>query len=229
MAIQVTEGVVLRTLPFQEKGQILFLFTPDRGVIKLLHVARSGGRGQKNGLFLSPLMRVETLFVEKTSDWLAAKEMTVIESFLSLREQLLFLETGCELLQSISQVDFLHAPCQELYALLLFYLKKIPSVVDPRLLSSSFRLKLLKHEGFASFPFSCAECGDCLLEGACFWRSDMFCMRHAPSGEGTLWDTQELLWVYTLAESQSFQAIGALFVSPSLHLKVHSFFQAALF
>jgi DNA repair protein RecO (recombination protein O) len=115
----------------------------------------------------------------------------------------------------------------QLYSLLCYYLKKIPQMANPWLLAASFRLKLLKHDGLARFPFKCSECGKCLDDEAFIYGSEGWCRAHHFEKSQT-WDSIELQTVYHLANSQSFKEICLLDVQPKLQGKITVFFKACL-
>lgn len=224
--IHSTEGIILRVIPFQDYHQIVSIFTPEAGLIKVLH---KGSRTQrKSGKSLCmPLTKVEVSYREKKGEIFGCHELNCLEIFPDLRKELCFLEAGCDLLQVILDSQLMGKEAPLLYALLYAYLKKIPHTANPWLLAASFRLKLLKHDGLICFPFTCAECGDVLQNEAYLRDSEGWCGIHRPKG-CTGWNLAELQTVYRLAESQSYKEISLLEISSSLLAKITLFFTKCL-
>lgn len=223
---QSTEGIVLRVIPFRDYDQILFLFTLDAGFIKVLY---KGGRGKRKGKqgFCMPLTKVEVIYREKRGEIFSCHELTCIESFSFLRQELIFLEVGCDLLQIILDSQFVGKAAPHLYALLCFYLKKIPQTANPWILASSFRLKLLMHDGLIVCPFICCECQQSLQSEAFTWDAEGWCAAHQP-GRSQPWNLTELQMLYRLAICQSYQEVCSQDVLPSLQNKIIDFFNACI-
>ncbi len=217
-----SEGVILRMIPFKDYHQIVTLFTPLSGLIKIFY--RGNASLSKKGSFV-PLTKVEVAYKEKNGEIFSCFGLNCIDSFRDLRQQFSFLEVGCELLQGIldSQLAGKEAPL--IYALLLSYLKKIPLISNPSILSASFELKLLKHDGLLHVPFSCTECGERLEEGY-IHGIEKGCTLHRPPGS-QFWEAFELNALYQLAETQSFLQLSQIEVSPFFREKISRFFRSS--
>lgn len=223
-SIHTTEGVVLRVTPFRDYDQIVTIFTPDLGVIKVM--LKKGGGSAKNGRKVCmPLSRVEVGYREGNSEIFSCYGLQQVDSFLSLRGSFLFLEVGCDLLQIVLDSQFMGKEAPDLYLLLNHYLKRIPIVANPWVLAASFRLKVLKHEGFYSFPLRCSVCGMPLTEKAFLEGGEGVCEQHRLLGS-KLWDSNELQTVYRLADSQSFQEVAQLGLSTKLQKEIVTFFNS---
>ena len=223
---QRTEGIILRAIPFRDYDHILTLFTPDAGVMKLLvHGSRSKRRGVQ-GLCI-PLTKVEAVYREKGGEIFSCQEIVLLESYAHLRTELSRLEAACDLLHAVccSQLEGKPAPC--LYALLCFFLERISHALFPTSLAVCFRLKLLKHDGLAAFPFRCSACGQLLLTEAYTRHSEGWCMNHRPSGSSA-WSQKSLELIYRFVASQSYREICAEEVSSELHIQVSRFFDHCL-
>ncbi len=147
--LKCTEGIILRTTRFRDHDQILTLFTLDQGILKLFYKGVKKKR-QARGLYM-PLTHVEIIYKEKTSEIFACENILLLQSYLSLREQLCRLEASCDFLQALQLSQCIGKAAPQLYHLLIYYLGKLPSVLDPWVLATSFRLKILKHEGLLAF------------------------------------------------------------------------------
>lgn len=193
--VQTTEGVILRTFPFRDHHQILTLFTPDQGLIKLIYK----GSGKKKGLQTRPiaLSRVEVCYKEnRNSELLSCEDIHLLESFQSLRTELARLEAACDLLHVLYTSQLVGRPSSLLYQLLIFYLTKLPQASDPWVISSSFRLKILHYEGYLSFEES----------------------------ELMFFDKKEQPLVEALALCQHFTQISPLILPIGFHNKIKNFF-----
>jgi DNA repair protein RecO (recombination protein O) len=144
-----TEGMILRAASFRDYDQILTLFTPDRGILKLFCKGNKKKR-RLQGAYM-PLTRVEVVYKEKNSDLFACEDVALLQSYHSLRENLPALQAACDFLQALYQSQVVGKEAPQLYNLLTFYLDKLNQIPDPWILALSFRLKILKHEGLLSF------------------------------------------------------------------------------
>jgi DNA repair protein RecO (recombination protein O) len=143
-----TEGVILRALDFQEHHQILTLFSPDCGIVKIITKSFSKARLKKGDPRLSPLVQVDCLYAIGNHELCKCQEISIINPFLELRTSFSCLNTACQLAQSILQSQLGEKPAPLLYQLFISCLKKLPSLAHYDTLTSCFRLKILKHEGY---------------------------------------------------------------------------------
>lgn len=223
---QHTEGIILRTIPFRDYDQIITLFTPHVGILKVLY---KGGRSQRRGAQGSclPLTQVEVVYREKKGEIFACQEITLMNSFAFLRKELPHLQAACELLQVVLASQLTGKAAPALYALLCFYLEKIPCTLNPWTLTTSFRLKLLRYEGLIAFPFVCSECQQLLHTVAYTCESEAWCMDHRPR-ESQIWEPRELEQIYRLTICQSYREISKENISLELQKKAVNFFDACL-
>lgn len=223
---QHTEGIVLRAIPFQDYDHILTLFTPEAGIMKLLvHGSRSKRRSVQ-GLCM-PLTKVSAVYQEKRGEIFSCRELALLEPFSHLRNDLPRLEAACDVLDAISRSQLAGKPAPLLYTLLCFILERIPHAPFPIALATCYRLKLLKHEGLAVFPFVCSDCGQILLTEAYTRSSEGWCSNHRPAGSSR-WSQESLETIYRFSASQSVREICAEEAAPHLHLQVTRFFDACL-
>lgn len=227
-AFQRTEGIILRVIPFGDYDQILSIFTQDAGLIKVLFKGSRSPRKGVQGICI-PLTGVEVVYREKNSEIFACQEMDLVESYYSLRRNLLHLEIACDLLQAVGASQLVGKAAPHLYALLQIYLGKIPCTPDPRMLAVSFRLKVLLHEGLIAFPFVCCAC-DQIMQGGGGYHidSEWWCAHHHQVSGGRLWSQEELELLYRLGSSRSYREIALLGVSARLYDGVVSFFDASM-
>jgi DNA repair protein RecO (recombination protein O) len=216
------EGVVLHRTSFREQDQICTLFTSEWGLIKL--EVKGKGRGRKKQAFYaccSPLMRIEAIYKEGRGEIFSCEEVHLLHSYPSLRTQFSCLQAACELLQVIYRSQHMHKPAPLLYKLLLFYLEKLPCVLDVKAWIASFKLKVLKHDGLLCFPLGCSVCQQAapslLLQGG-----EFFCKDHGRGGV-TL-EAYEQSMAHCLTESVQMSQLSSLMLSEELSIKIDGFF-----
>lgn len=217
------EGIILRVIPFGDYDQIVSLFTEEVGVIKLFF---KGCRSKRDGLpgVCMPLTYVQVVYRERQkSELVSCHEMTLVEPYRFLKQDLTHLETACELLKMVEATQLPGKPAPRLFALLLYFLARLPECVDPAVLVYSFRLKLLKHEGELAFPLSCSVCQVEITAPLYYVQEECFCSLHVQSGAFSLAD-DELRLIEHLATSQSFSSLATLMLSQELKGKISYFF-----
>jgi DNA repair protein RecO (recombination protein O) len=219
-----TEGIVLRTFPYRDYDQIVTLFTANAGLIKVMCY---GSRSQKSKWrsLCVPLTLLEIVYREKSGEIFECRDMSLIDSHNALKQHYSHLETACDLLCALNMSQMLGKEAPELYALLIYFLKKIPLIHDPLILSLSFRLKLLKHEGLLTCPFICHHCLQPLFQEAYFNGEEWQCA-HDQSISSLHLAEQELQTVYQLVSSQKYGNLNSVTLPMTLKVKVEHFFQA---
>lgn len=226
-SFQQTEGIILRVIPFRDYDQIITLFTQDVGVLKVLYKGSRSKRRGVQGICL-PLTRVEVIYREKNSEIFSCQEMALLESYSHLRKELKFLNVACDLLQVVATSQLVGKAAPLLYALLCFYLAKVPVIQDPEVLAMSFRLKLLKHEGLATYPFCCSMCQCDLHSEGYSYDAEWWCKEHQLKGSA-YWHADELQLLYQLALCQHYQEISSCQLPPILQDRIKGFFESCLF
>jgi DNA repair protein RecO (recombination protein O) len=212
------EGIILRVIPYGDYDQILTLFTAEIGLIKLFF---KGSRSKRRGLqgICIPLTGVQVVYKEKNSELFTCQEMALIEPYRFLRRELIHLEAACELLKIIDLTQLPCKPAPHLYALLLYFLARLPECSDPSVLTNSFRLKLLKYEGMLSFPLECATCQEEIACIAYQDRSDSYCEAHRMPGTQRL-EMEDIKLLDHLTNCQSFSGLIDLSLSPEFKYKI---------
>ena len=217
------EGILLKVIPFQDYDQILVFFTLEAGLIKVLF---RGSRSKRRGLLglCMPLTRVEVIYKEKRGEIYIGCDIALLDSYRSLRKNLTHLNAACDLLQILYRSQWVGKPAPLLYALLKSYLEKIPFTADPQQFTASFRLKVLKHEGVASFPLACTDCQIHLEKEAYYSRGEFFCRFHKP---GNFWALQENLpaLIFQLTECRSCQELMGIEISDGGLKAIERYFQ----
>lgn len=221
-----TEGIILRATPFRDYDHILTVFTPDAGLIKLMiYGSRSKRRGMQS--LCMPLTKVEAVYQERQGEIFTCKELSLIDSYPYLRQELKFLETACDFLQAVNCSQLAGKPAPLLYLLLSRFLEKIPESLNPFVLLACFRIKILIHEGLATFPLYCSSCRELLVTEAFTYGTECWCLTHRPSGT-LAWNQNQLEQIYRLVSSRSYREICAEEPSPQFIKLVSQFFEESI-
>lgn len=213
-----TEGVVVNAIPFRNYDCILTVFTPLEGLIKFFfRGAYSQKKGNGSGT-TTPLSIVEIVYTKGRGDLHTCVEISVTDHNLALRHNLPMLESACEMLQSISATQQPDKPAPELYRLFRMYLDKLPKASTPQVISSSFRLKLLRYEGMLAFFSHCCECAKALND-AWIYGGEAFCSSHTPQ-EAFFLTNEERGLVERLAFCRDFSLLAETRITAHLSEKI---------
>lgn len=220
---QRTEGLILRAISYRDFDQILTLFTADAGLLKIMCYGSRSQRSKWRGL-CQPLTRVELVYREKQGEIFECRDITLVDSHDSLKQEFRHMEAACDLLQALSFSQMPGKEAPQLYASLILLLKKIPLQADPWIPAICFRLKLLKHEGLLTIPFVCHECHEPLLSDAFCLQAEAHCSQHQMPA-ALHFASDELLAVYQLASCRSLHELADLILPIGFKDKVCRFFQ----
>lgn len=143
------EGLVLRSIDFRDRQKILTLFTPTMGIVSL--IVKGINRKKSHLLTLtSPFTCGEYLFRVSRSTLYTFRDGTPLKTHNELRDNLDHIEAATLLVKALLTSQLPEKPAPDLYALTLTYLGLLSTVENPAAITSSFLLKLLKHEGLLS-------------------------------------------------------------------------------
>ena len=146
MKEEISEAIVLRSLPFKERERLLTLFSQKQGLLSLI-IKKISSSSLNLFTLSSPFCCAEYHFSKRNSDIFSFIDATVCDEHLFLREKYSHLETASAFAEAILSSQLPHKSTPALYALLKQFLRQIPHFEDPRPLIASFYLKVLKHEG----------------------------------------------------------------------------------
>lgn len=220
------EGIILKVIPFRDYDVILVVFTANAGVIKLLvKGARSGKKGLQS--ICSPLIGIETVYLEKRGEIFSTHEISLKESYNSLKENLLSIQVACEMLRAIEKSQMVGKPSPKLYKSLQVFLRNIPFVKQPELLLGSFLLKILMHEGLLTLPLHCFECGQELFYSAYQTQIHWLCEKHRESA-AIFWPTEELHLFYYLASLIRLHEMVDIDPQPTFFHKLIHYFEQVI-
>ena len=147
--IMTVDAIVLKAIAYREDGKILQLFTKKNGRLSVFvkHLKKRSSFWQTA---TSPLARGHFHLIKKKESLYLLQDIHLIDSFIEIREDLHKLEAAFLLLRSLLLSQYPEKASVKMYQLTLAYLKKLKQVPYPKLLATSFQMKLLKHEGL--FP-----------------------------------------------------------------------------
>jgi hypothetical protein len=130
-----TPGLLLEAVPYLGQKKILKIFTPELGLLSLF--------AQKTKL--DPFCYCEWVYRKTEKEMHPLEDATLLDPLLQLRQDYRNLMAAGVIAKELLKTQMPGKRSPELFALALLYLRKLPSA--PELYASSFRLKLLFHEG----------------------------------------------------------------------------------
>ena len=225
MAEEKLKAIVLRAVPFKDRQSILTLLSEEKGIVSMIVKGLSKSRPHLVAC-INPLCEAEFIYTEGRSDLLKCLDASVIDTHFPLREKYSYLQQGMQLAKILLQSQCPGKATPSLYALLSRFLKQIPSFKEALpSLSSSFLLKLLKHEGLLQLDPSCSVC--CEQREVYSYGGEIYCKRHAPSGSFSFsereWKILELL-----ADASSFQVLREIPLENAFREKIELYFQTRI-
>lgn len=146
--IEIAEALVLRRSPYKEKGQVVTIFSPQKGKLTFL----SWKSDHKNALLLTPLSLGEYILKSGRGALPSFIDGTLLYSFPKNRSSWKHLETSGHILRSLLLSQMPEKPSEKLFSLTKWYLKKMEKSPYPESFGASFLVKLLKYEGFLPPP-----------------------------------------------------------------------------
>src|SRR3990167_5842046 len=189
MTEEKTEGICLQETPYLEKGKILKVFTKESGLLSVME--------KRKASHLTPFCLGEWVLRKGRSEIYTLIEGSLLDPFLHLRNSYETLVRAGQLTQDLLRSQLPGKSAPSLYLLFLSYLKKLGQFQNPALLSTSFQLKLLLHEGLF------------LLEPQSF-----------PQFSLQDWEV-----IFPLCYAPTFTELSRIPLSPSLEEKINAFFQ----
>lgn len=170
MAIQKSEGIILRRQELRETSLILNIYTRDFGKIKGIVRGVRGSRGQgSSGGSLELFSYDEIVFYErKRSDIYTVSQCDLVEFFLPIRESLEKLAYANYIIELVDSVTALGDKNPQVFGLLLNSLKLLAGESSPRRVTRIFEIKFLHLLGLMPTLELCANCGNRVDAGAKF-------------------------------------------------------------
>ncbi len=143
---ETVEGIVLRSVDFQEHQRILTVLTPTEGIMTLCAKGISRHTPRLLNATVAP-SRAEFSFRRGKGEIHRILDAFPLCDYLSLRQSLQQLTAAGKVLQAVLHSQFPGTPNALLYALTTSYLQRLSQTPSPNQLATSFQLKLLKLEG----------------------------------------------------------------------------------
>ncbi len=183
-------GVLLQSIPYLGKKQILKVFTLEDGLVTLMTKSVH-----------SPFCIGEWVYRKKRGDIYTLEEGSLIDPLLELRANYELLSAAGAIAKDLLRSQLPTKKNSDLYALLTTYLKKLPLFADPAILVASFRLKLLLHEGLLSLQETCCQCGGPAQH---LFQGESYCVEHASALGHSFSPTEwKELWLLSFARQFS--------------------------
>lgn len=151
----IIEGIVIKTVPFQDNKKVITLFT-EEGILGLITTVNE--KKPASFLIATPLSIGEYIYQNSKGNLKKLIDGTVYQSYLHFNQSLCLLEAASVCLKAILISQLETKPSKALYQLTKVYLQKMPTCKEPLKLATSFHLKVLKHEGLFSIESFCYYC-----------------------------------------------------------------------
>lgn len=210
-------GVCLQAIPYLGKGRILKLFTPEAGLLTLMSKKPSLAA-------LSPFCIAECVYKKKQSEIYTLIDGSILDSLLGIRQSYSALTAAGAIAQDLLRSQLPNKAAPGLYALLCSYFKNLPQFENPAILSASFRLKYLLHEGLLALEDECARCAG---QASVLMLGESVCRLHA-SLASFAFDKEEWHTIRQLAFSRQFSLLQQIDLSTSLHNAIGALFEERL-
>lgn len=169
MAIQKSEGIVLRRQDIRETSLILTIFTRDFGKIKGIVRGVRGPRACLGGGSLEILAYDEVVFYErKRGDVYTVSQCDLIDYFDPIRAYLDRLAYAAYIVELLDSVTALGDKNSEVFELLLNSLRLLSGESSAKRVARIFEIKLLHLLGLMPSLDICANCGRSVDSGAKF-------------------------------------------------------------
>ena len=161
MAIQKTEGILLRKQDLRETSLILTFYTRDFGKIKGIVRGVRGPRGSCGGGNMEIFALDEVVFYERRkSDIFTISQCDLSEFFSPIRASLEKLSYAIYLIELTDSVTALGDKNREVFDLLLNSLKLLAGESSTKRVARIFEIKLLSLLGIMPTLEACVNCGD---------------------------------------------------------------------
>lgn len=161
MGLEKTEGIILKTMLFQETSKIVSLFTREFG--KLSVIAKGVRKTDaKYGSVLDVLNAVSVLFYYKKSGGLhLLKESDVVDSFRRIKDDLEKTAAAYAAIEILNSAVIEEEPHLELYLLAFEVLQALNTTLkNPKNIYWYFALRLLDITGYPIYFVRCRQCGE---------------------------------------------------------------------
>lgn len=222
MTVETIEGIVIKSINYQDSKRIITLFT-HQGLLTLM--ATVYPKQPLSVLLTTPLCIAEFCYKKNPSDLHFLKEGSVLHSHLSYNTSYARLQSAFLILKSLLVSQLPAKPAPLLYQLVKLYLKQLPVMHYPHNLASSFMLKVLKHEGLLSLEGLCVNCH--AEEASSFYDGAAYCNECKPH-DALCFTQDEWPEVQKLLFSKDLKVIDSSLLLESLHSKIETLFKTLI-
>ena len=157
-----TEGIVVRLRDIGEADRLIWLITPDRGIIRC--VAKSARKPTSRLGGHIDLLRHVTLSLRSGRTLDNVGQAETVSSFRGLHTDLLKASTGSYLAELAERFSVEGGASPQLFGLLVSALTHLEASPRPQALARRFEMRLLDLSGFTPQLDMCVECGQDLLK-----------------------------------------------------------------
>lgn len=195
-----TEGLLLKATPYLNDQKILKVLTPNDGLISLI------AKKKHQKTFLDPFLLAQFVFKKGRSEIHTLVDVSLIDDLSAIRQSLDSINAAAAIAKDLLSTQAPDKPSGKLFTLSYIYLQKIHKISNLKALISSFRLKLLIHEGLTD------------LNSDCF-------IQHCQLNAHLFFSATESTQVKILGLSKSLQEITAQEIDIELELKILKLFR----
>lgn len=220
MHTQTIEGIVIKTIPYQDQKNICLLFTQE-GIISC--ICRHSKKEPEKKIATTTLTHAEYLLSSSRGHLRKIEEASILSSYLNYPKDYKLLEVAAQILDAIYKTQKEEKPSLKLYELTLFYLRKLKETQNRHVILASFWLKTLAHEGSFSLDHLCTLCEKKEVEG--FYKKDGLCSRCLPK-ESIFFNEEEKKIVEILTYGKEFARIKEIVLDDLLYLKIRELFES---
>lgn len=196
-----TEGLLLKAIPYLNDQKILKVLTPNDGLISLM------AKKKHQKIFLDPFLLAQFVFRKGKSEIHSLIDYSLIDDLTEIRQSLDTINAAASIAKDLLTTQLPGKSFPKLFALACIYLQKLPKIKNLKALLTSFKLKLLIHEGLLNLD-----------------NSDHFCQEHALNDHIQFLPKQFIL-VKTLALSKSLREITDQDLDTELEIKILKLFK----
>ncbi|HRW58713.1 MAG TPA: DNA repair protein RecO [Chlamydiales bacterium] len=175
-SLQKTQGIILSKTPFEDKKNIIKVFTKDHGLLTFIVKKSSKNRFMYDS-FTSIFNTIECIFPYKNKNIHTLYDVSLISEPLDIRNSLQSLQTAASLCNFLLKTHLGEKPSPLTFDLLSFYLKQIPYSQKHKLLKQSFQLKILTLEGLIHVDSKCHHCDQ---QTQYYSKNHFYCSKHKP-------------------------------------------------
>ena len=212
-----TQAIILQAIPYLGKSRILKAFSREFGMLSFIC--------KKSSLAsLSPFCLADCTYNKRASELYTLSDGSSLDSLIELRQSYKTLMTAGTIAQDLLQSQLPGKAAPALYDLLYCYFKKLPDFANPSILSSSFRLKLLLHEGLLSLKKTCSQCDS---KASALQDGESVCTTHA-SLPSFIYQEDDWQVIHLLAFARQFAPLQQIQPSSSLEGKIQALFARSI-